>query len=356
MLPRHELLAATAAFCFLTVHSGASADQIRMKNGDVLTGKIIKKETDRVIFKTSYAGDIPIQWAEIVNVVSDQPVQIVLLDGTSVKGQLVETDSGSAKVAFAQVKNEPQQESMPVEEMPEANFDLESAKYINPTPDLTGEGMRWSGNINAGGSLTNGNSETKQIRFEAETIARALNQRYTVGGNFNRAEDHGADTLFNSRAYAKYDHFFSRKWYGYANVGLENDRFRDLRLRSTVGAGSGYQLFEQPDLNLSLEGGLNYVNEDYYLEEDDGYPGLRWALRYDQLFFGGKTKFFHEHEVLVGLKEINQTLLFSKTGFRFPLLFDFNASAQFNFNWDSTPAEGREREDSTLLFTLGYGW
>ncbi len=89
---------------------------------------------------------------------------------------------------------------------------------------------------------------------------------------------------------------------------------------------------------------------------DDEYPGLRWATKYDQLFFTGSTRFFHEHEVLVGLKETNQTLVFSKTGLRFPLVFNFNATAQFNYNWDSTPALGRKKADSTLLFTLGYGW
>jgi hypothetical protein len=38
------------------------------------------------------------------------------------------------------------------------------------------------------------------------------------------------------------------------------------------------------------------------------------------------------------------------------LVFNFNATAQFNYNWDSTPALGRKKDDSTLLFTLGYGW
>ena len=357
MLPKHYRgAAATAVICVLLINQPSIADEIRMKNGDVITGQIIKKETDRVILKTTYAGDIPIQWSEVANVISDQPLHVVLSDGTSLHGIMVEADPGSAKMESVKVQDEVDNTEMPIQELPEASFDLVSARYLNPTPDLTGQGIRWSGNINAGASLTNGNSETKQLRFDAETIARALRQRYTVGGQFNRAEDRGRNTLFNSRANAKYDYFFSKKWYGYSNATLENDRFRDLRLRSTLGAGSGYQIFETPNINLSLEAGLNYVSEDYYEEEDNGYPGVRWATKYDQLFFSGKTKFFHEHEVLVGLKETSQTLVFSKTGFRFPLIFDFNATAQFNFNWDSSPAEGREREDSALLFTLGYGW
>jgi putative salt-induced outer membrane protein YdiY len=327
-----------------------------MKNGDVLTGKIVKKETDRVIFHTDYAGDIPILWSDVVSVTTDHPVQIVLLDGTSVQGMLTASTPGSAKVLNAKVRDEPQRQEIPEEAVPEANFDLESTKYLNPTPDLTGEGMRWSGNITTGLTLTSGNSDTRQMRVDGETIARALQQRYTVSGYFNRAEDHGHNTLFNSRINGKYDHFFSKKWYGYANATFENDRFRDLRLRSTAGLGSGYQIFESPERNLSLEGGVNYIKEDYYEASDDQYPAVRWALRYDELFFTGKTRFFHEHEVLMGLKQSSQTLVFSKTGFRFPLIFNFNATAQYNLNWDSSPAEGRKREDATLLFTLGYGW
>jgi putative salt-induced outer membrane protein YdiY len=355
MLPMQRVAAAAAGMVIVFSHP-AWGDQVRMKNGDVLTGKIIKKETDRVIFQTDYAGEIPIRWEQIANLTSDQPVQIVLLDGTSVNGMLVDAEPGSARVSSAKVKDEPQREDMAMQELPEATFDLASAKYLNPTPDLTGEGIRWSGNMTAGASLTNGNSDIKQLRFDAESVARALRQRYTVGGYFNRSEDRGRDTLFNSRAYGKFDYFFTKKWYGYANANFENDRFRDLRLRSLYGGGMGYQIFETPERNLSLEAGLTYVSEDYYQEDDDNYPGIRWATRYDQLLFGGKTKFFHEHEVLVGLNELQQTLVYSKTGFRFPLIFNFNASAQYNFNWDSTPAEGAEKEDSILMFTLGYGW
>jgi putative salt-induced outer membrane protein YdiY len=347
MLPKHikrTLFTFVAATLFIS--SPLLADEVRMKNGDIIKGTVIKKETDKLIFRTSYAGDLQIQWSEVENLVSEKPVYVVLSDGSKMKGPLIETLPGSAKIELKQTE----------EELEESDFDLMKTRYLNPTPDLTGEGIRWTGNINAGGTLTEGNTETKQLRFDAETIARTLNNRFTVGGIFNRAQSNDNDYQFNSRGYGKYDHFLSKQWYLYANTTLENDRFRDIRLRSTIGGGSGYQVFETPNLNLSFEGGLNYIKEDYYLAQDDSYPGVRWATKYDQLFFTGSTRFFHEHEVLVGIKETNQILVFTKTGLRFPLVFNFNATAQFNFNWDNTPAAGRKREDSTLMFTLGYGW
>lgn len=347
MLPKHikhASIGLVAASLFIV--QSVAADEVRMKNGDVIKGTVVKKETDKLIFNTSYAGDLQIQWSEIESLVTDQPLYVVLSDGTKMKGPLVETQPGDARITLKQTEDA----------LEETDFDLMKTRYINPTPDLTGEGIRWSGNINAGGTLTQGNTDTKLLRFDAETIARTLNNRLTVGGVFNRAQSDGSDYQFNSRGYGKYDRFLTKQWYLYGNATLENDRFRDLRLRSTFGGGSGYQVFETPDLNLSFEGGLNYIKEDYYMAADEGYPGLRWATKYDQLFFTGSTRFFHEHEILVGLKESNQTLVYSKTGLRFPLVFNFNATAQFNYNWDSMPAAGRKKADSTLLFTLGYGW
>jgi putative salt-induced outer membrane protein YdiY len=328
--------------------AGVHADEIRLKNGDLISGTIVKKETSVIVIKTSYAGDINIQWSEIETVKSDKPVHVVLSDGSSLRGPLQEDEPGVAKVELPQPDEEKAAE--------EKNFDLREVRYINPTPDLTGEGVRWTGNINAGGAITQGNTETKSLRFDGETIARTLKNRYTVGGVFHRDKDRGRDTQFNSRAHAKYDRFFTPKWYGYINSSFENDRFRDLRLRRMVGVGNGYQIFETPNLNLAVEGGLNHIHEDYYDAPDDSYPGLRWAVKYDQLFFSGKTKFFHEHEALVGFQENNHMLFFSKTGFRFPLVYNMHASTQLNYDWDSDPAEGREEYDSTLMFTVGYGW
>jgi len=335
-----QILSATLLAC---VCHNALADEIRMKNGDVITGEIVKKETATIIFKTAYAGELHIQWSEVESLQSEKPVHVVLTDGSNIKGPLMQAEPGVARVQL------PKQDE-------EKDFELKKTRYINPTPDLTGEGMRWTGNINAGGSLTSGNTETKALRFDAESIVRTLNNRYTVGGLFNRVEDRGRNTQFNSRGYGKYDRFFTRQWYGYVNTTLENDRFRDLRLRTVAGAGSGYQIYETPNLNLALEGGLNYIQEDYYTAEDESYPGARWAIKYDQLIYNGRAKLFHEHEALVGFQDTNHALFYSKTGLRFPLVFNMNASTQFNYNWDNSPSPGRKKADTALMFTVGYGW
>jgi putative salt-induced outer membrane protein YdiY len=344
--------------CWIGLSQSAVADEIRLRNGDVITGTIVKKETTVVVFRTTYAGDINVQWSEIISLESDKPVHVVLSDGSNLRGPVEEVEPGVAKIELAKVTPEEGSEKGPEEDdIPEEkDFDMREVRYINPSPDLTGEGVRWTGNLSAGGSLTEGNTERKTLRFDGETIARTLKNRYSLNGIFNRAEDFDRNTEFNSRVFGKYDRFFTEQWYGYVNTSFENDRFRDLRLRMMAGAGSGYQVFETPNLNLSLEAGLNYIRENHYVEENESYPGIRWAVKYDHLVFSGKVRLFHEHETLVGFEDTSHVLVFSKTGLRFPLVFNMNASAQYNYNWDSEPAEGLEKADSTLMFTVGYGW
>lgn len=81
--------------------------------------------------------------------------------------------------------------------------------------------------------------------------------------------------------YKKYDHFFTKKWYGYAEAAAEQDEVKDLDLRYTLGVGAGYQFVESERTNFSLEGGVSYVDGNYIVAEDNSFTAGRWGLRFD---------------------------------------------------------------------------
>ncbi|MCB5185141.1 DUF481 domain-containing protein [Methylobacillus gramineus] len=330
----------------------ASADEIRLKNGDVITGKVVKKINDKVVFNTPYAGDIQVTWTEIETIKTDEPQRVTLTDRTNLKTPLESYDTGKATIKLVDLDEDDGKEK----QYEEKEIALSDLLYINPTPELSGVGVNWTGRVNLGGSVTQGNTDTTTLRLDAESIARTLNHRLTVAAVVNRATNNDVNTQFNNRSSIKLDRFISEKWYIYANNTLENDKFRDIRLRTTTGIGSGYQVYEQPDINLFVEGGFNYVTVNYYAAENESYPGARWAVKYDHRIFGGSTQFFHEHEALLGLDNLDNTLVFTKTGLRFPIINNFNASVQYNLDWARTPAEGRKSADSALIFSLGYVW
>ena len=49
----------TALFVFL-MWGEASADEVWLKNGDRLTGKVLSLDAGTLLFKTAYAGDLSI--------------------------------------------------------------------------------------------------------------------------------------------------------------------------------------------------------------------------------------------------------------------------------------------------------
>ncbi len=320
----------------------AMADTVILKNGDWITGTVIKKETDQLIFKTKYAGEINILWSEIATLNTDAPVKVVLSDDSMFDATLQKRSLGRVNMVNSGLKMS-------------TELNLQDVTYINPSPALSGQGIEWSGYANVGGAVTSGNTDNSQVRADAETIARTKNKRFTVGAYVNRAKAEGENTAFNSKGYMQYDYFLSKQWYLYSNGSLENDRFRDIQLRSSAGVGSGYQVYEQKELNLSIEGGINYISTDFNDADDERYASGRWALKYDQLVFQN-VKFFHQHEVLFSLEEIANTLAFTKTGLRVPIAENLNASTQLNVDYANQPAEGREKTDKTLLFSVGYLW
>ena len=154
----------------------------------------------------------------------------------------------------------------------------------------------------------------------------------------------------------QYDHFLTEKWFFYTNALFEKDEFKDIDLRSTIGAGAGYQFFETPLTNLSTETGLTYVNEDYEQGQDNSYPAGRWSVKFDQYLLDKKIQFFHFHEGFVSIEDTEDMFIRSRTGFHIPLYKNFKATVQYNYDWDKSPAPGREKADEAFLFTLGYAW
>lgn len=332
----------TISILSILVSNIANADTVKLQNGDTLTGTVIKKETDKLVFKTQYAGEININWTEVASLNTDKPVKIMLADESSLTAEIQPSDEGRAKVNISKLNTI-------------ADIDLKDLAYINPSAAVSGNGVDWKGYANLGGAITSGNTDNSQVRFDVESIARTKQNRYTIGAYVNRAKANNENTVFNSKGYTQYDHFLTKQWYWYANGSLENDKFRDINLRSSAGIGSGYQIYEQQDLNLSVETGINYISTDFNQAEDERYASGRWALKYDQLVFQN-VKFFHQHEVLFSLEEIANTLVFSKTGLRVPIANNLNASTQLNVDYANQPAEGRKSTDKTLLFSLGYLW
>lgn len=318
-----------------------SADTLTLDNGDRLTGKVVSLEGASLVFETGYAGRIKLPWARVKHLESDERVRVQLSDGSLLNGQLLPAPGGQVRVKVSEL-------------VQTAPIPLDQVTAFNPPLDR--DKVKLGGRANLGGSFARGNTEEDNLHLDAEVVARTPTNRYTLGGEVNEASKAGANTTSNWRGTMKYDHFLNEKTYLYATGLFEHDDQADLSLRTSLGVGAGHQFFEEKTRNLFLEGGLSYVNEDYDIAPDDSYPSLRAALKYDQLFWGERLKFFHNSELLMSVQDSGDYLLKTRTGIRVPVAKSLNLSTQVNVDYDNTPAAGKDTTDTALIFSVGYGF
>jgi putative salt-induced outer membrane protein YdiY len=322
----------------------AAADIVLLKGGDRLSGTIVSKDDKQLTLQTAYAKEpITLLWTEVTNIETDQPARFMLNDKTLINAQATRASESTVVLKGGDT----------VTTTPLAMSDI---AYINPPPHVSGEGVSTSGRLNLGLTANRGNTDNDQLFYDAEAVARSLKNRFTIGAMGEQRKEDGDETARNNRGYFKYDHFLSKQWYVYANTDVQEDKFKDLNLRTTLGGGAGYQFFETEQRSLSLEGGLTYVNEDYDLADDESFAAGRWAVRYAEMLFGGATQFFHDHEGIVSIEDPDDMIFRAQTGFRFPLVKNLNGTLQYNVDWQNTPPEGFDSTDSAYVVSVGYLW
>ena len=336
-------LTATLLASVLTLTSPAAADEVIFLNGDRLTGKIVSAAGGKLVLKTDAAGEITIDLAKVRTFSSDDPVRVRV-------GEKVQLDS---KIAPGPAAGEVQAQMTPA--TPPQPLPIKDIVAINPPPP------EWKGSLALNGLFTSGNSETTQIGFTTRLGKRWEDDRLTLGADYTygRQEDQKtgeeSTTTDYGMAFAKYDHFFTKKLYVYGLVKLEHDGVADLEFRFSPSVGVGYQWFESPTFNFLTEAGIGWVYEKYENGKSNDFIAARLAYAVDWSPLPGRLKLYHTLEYLPSLEDFTEDYLLNiVAGLRATVYKGFFADFRVEWSHDNTPAPGRKKDDTRLI--VGVGW
>lgn len=318
----------------------ALGDEVHMTNGDVIRGTIVTLGDGKLKVKPPYSAEVELEWTSVKGLRSEGPVELVLDDGTRVKGPVLLDPDGSLRIHLGSTGDL-------------VIRDLAQIQGINPPVPKP---ITYKGNVQVGVSLSSGNAETVGASADADFVARAKRQRLTIRGSWHYAEDNNEVSARDASGSIKYDFFPLEHLYVYANTLLDYNAFQDLNLRSTIGGGLGYEILHSDKATLDAELGVSYFNEDKRIGTDQGYASGRWSVNMEYAFIPDKISLFHFHEGYFSLEDFQDLFIKSKQGVRFSLFKDFFTSLQANLDFDNTPTAGLEKVDTKVLFSLGYSF
>lgn len=236
------------------------ADQITLKNGDRVTGKIVKTDGGKLVVNTDLLGAVNVELADVSNIVTDQPIYVTLADGRTVSGLLTASpDRAELKPANANAI------SMDRSAIRTIRSEAEFVAYQDTLNPGLLEG--WSGGADVGFALTSGNSDTTNlaIGLNAERITTTDKTTIYAASVYSRdSTDGDSRTTANTvRGGVRYDRDLNRKLFAYVFTDLEHNGLQDLTLRFVLGGGLGYHVVRNERTELDLLGGLAW-NREYF--------------------------------------------------------------------------------------------
>ena len=246
--------------CFLvTLPCSVLADQILLKNGDKISGSIVKKEGDKLTVKNEFLGEITMPWSAVTSITSDVPLTVVLSTGTQVSGT-VRTEGNSLAV-----QTPAQPATAPLGQVKAIRDPAEQARYerlLHPGwLDL------WAGYADLGLALARGNARTTTLTTGLAAVRATNNDKTTIAFNqiYATAKINGinAATANAARGGISYDHNINPRLFFNVQTTEEYDNFQSLDLRAMVGAGLGLHAIKTERTVLDLLAGGDFAHESY---------------------------------------------------------------------------------------------
>jgi len=169
-----------------------------------------------------------------------------------------------------------------------------------------------------------------------------------------RRQDRGIETARNWSLAGKYDRFLTSRLYANANANFTNDRFRDIDLRTALGAGLGYQIIDTARTTLTADAGPAWVHENFTSIADDSYAAAHEAAGLQVQLLPGRMQVFHLHDGYFGVSGDKKMFIRTQNGVRLGLAAGFVTTIEEDLDYDRSPSPGRRQTDRTFSLTLGY--
>lgn len=323
-------------------------DAVTLKDGSVIYGEVIEMTGGLLHLRNSMVSDIiKIKWGEISKLSVSHPIPFHLKDGTVLIGTVEESDPDMIKL-----KAGPTGSLMTVP--------MDVVTQVNPVVQSP---VIYTGSLNAGYSQSAGNAHLKNISVIGDFVARSEQLRLSMLGRYVYGDNNGSLITRNARGSIKLDFFITKRFFWFASSYFEHDYFQDLKLRTAIASGPGYQWIERGDYNgllkdmtLYTEAGPSYFNEDFRTASDKASFRGRVSTKWNWPLLDDRITVYHYHEIYPSLQNFSDFFFTMDNGFRLKILEGLASGFQVTTRYNNRPPAGTVNTDNLYLLTLGYAF
>ena len=256
MLRRFELF---TLIVLLGLSPALFADQVTLKNGDRLTGTVVKSDGKTLVLHTEAAGDVTIQFGAIQEIKTDQELHVSLKGGKTAVGPVTTTD-GKLEIATKTAGTV----AASRDDVTLIRNDAEQMAYEKSLRPGLRRG--WTGGANVGFSVARGNSETENLALAFNAVHATLNDKITLYASSIDTTNNLAtpSTVANlDTGGLRYDRNVNPRLFAFGAADFMSNALQYLDLRGVYTGGFGFHAVKSDHTTLNFLGGINYTHETY---------------------------------------------------------------------------------------------
>lgn len=244
---------------FVGLSSLLFADQVTLKNGDRLTGTVVKSDGKDLVLHTDAMGDVTIKYGEIQEIKTEAELHVSVKGGKTAVGPVTTSDG---KLEIATKTNGTVEVAK--EDVTLIRNDAEETAYEKTLHPGLRQG--WTGGANVGFSLARGNSETENLALAFNAVHTTLNDKITLyATSIDTKNDLSTPTTVANLETGglRYDHNLGAKAFVFGAADFMSNALQFLDLRQVYTGGFGWHVIKNDATQLDLLGGINYTHETY---------------------------------------------------------------------------------------------
>ena len=313
-------------------------DEIWLINGDLLRGTIMELKEGQVDFDTVWAGRIKVDLSHIQSLETEDMLWV------RIRGQdefrLVRLYSLGEQTWL----RDQQGNSIPLNSQ---------NSLVALRPDHPGQNQ-WlvSGTINGNVSLKRGDSNKNQVKtFGTVNVRDRVNRNILKWDSKYTKDNNELDDKELKLTY-DYNRFLDHSWYVLGSGLWSYDIDGSPYMRSSVGAGIGYEFWDRGTGSLKSDIALSRLWEYYRTQDTRRRWAIRWGVNGSQQITGGLSA-TADSAVFYRLGEGRQSLWDLDLGLKYHVSSSFWLNLRYSLDYNSQPKDDSAACKKSVSFGLG---